>query len=168
MGLLLLDLDGTIRRSKSGAKFINDPHDQELIPGAAEAMTAYAEAGFTLVGVTNQGGVAHGFKTELSMIAEQEKTLELSPKLAYILACPDMEGRDCWCIYRHESHHHEGHDFRKPGIGMVHLAEEISRAEATLMVGDMESDRDCAKAANIGFAWAEEWIELPIDLLLPF
>jgi len=36
MNLLLLDLDGTTRQSKSGAKFINKTHDQELIPDATQ------------------------------------------------------------------------------------------------------------------------------------
>jgi len=36
--ILFLDLDGTVRRTKSGAIFINDPYDQELIPGTKEAI----------------------------------------------------------------------------------------------------------------------------------
>lgn len=36
--ILFLDLDGTVRRTKSGATFINDPLDQELIPGVEEAI----------------------------------------------------------------------------------------------------------------------------------
>lgn len=36
--ILFLDLDGTVRKSKSGATFINDPYDQELIPGVEEAI----------------------------------------------------------------------------------------------------------------------------------
>ncbi|NCS59365.1 MAG: hypothetical protein GPJ16_22050 [Microcystis aeruginosa G11-04] len=35
MKILLLDLDGTIRRPTSG-KFIEDPNDQEPIEGASE------------------------------------------------------------------------------------------------------------------------------------
>lgn len=36
MKLLILDLDGTVRRPKSGATFINDPLDREV---------GYADAG---------------------------------------------------------------------------------------------------------------------------
>lgn len=31
-GLILLDLDGTTRATKSGKQFINDPFDQEILP----------------------------------------------------------------------------------------------------------------------------------------
>lgn len=43
--LLLLDMDGTIRRSKSGATFINDPLDQEIIPEAQSAIAHYYNQG---------------------------------------------------------------------------------------------------------------------------
>lgn len=39
--ILFLDLDGTVRRPKSEAEFINSPHEQELIPGVAEAILKY-------------------------------------------------------------------------------------------------------------------------------
>ena len=46
MRLLLLDLDGTVRESASGAKFINKPDDQVLIDGALKAIRAYQSAGW--------------------------------------------------------------------------------------------------------------------------
>ncbi|WP_414755593.1 hypothetical protein [Anabaena sp. CCY 9910] len=44
--LLILDLDGTVRRPKSGAKFINTPLDQEIIPEAAKAIAFYKSEGY--------------------------------------------------------------------------------------------------------------------------
>ena len=41
MKILFLDLDGTVRKTKSGATFINDPYDQELIPGVENAIARY-------------------------------------------------------------------------------------------------------------------------------
>ena len=44
--LLLLDLDGTVRQCKSTpGGFINDPHDQEIIPEAAAAMERWSACG---------------------------------------------------------------------------------------------------------------------------
>ncbi|MEH1788842.1 MAG: hypothetical protein V7L23_25500 [Nostoc sp.] len=60
MKLLILDLDGTVRRPKSGAKFINNPHDQEIIPEAQRAIAHYKSQCWIIVGATNQGGVAAG------------------------------------------------------------------------------------------------------------
>ncbi|WP_196517672.1 hypothetical protein [Nostoc sp. WHI] len=36
--ILFLHLDGTVRRTKSGATFINTPKDQEIIPGVQDAI----------------------------------------------------------------------------------------------------------------------------------
>jgi D-glycero-D-manno-heptose 1,7-bisphosphate phosphatase len=41
MKILFLDLDGTVRKTKSGATFINDPYDQELIVGVEGAIALY-------------------------------------------------------------------------------------------------------------------------------
>ena len=54
--ILFLDLDGTVRRTKSGATFINDPYDQELIPGVEEAIARYHN--WLIIGITNQDMVS--------------------------------------------------------------------------------------------------------------
>ncbi|MBD0361546.1 MAG: hypothetical protein ICV55_01975 [Coleofasciculus sp. C3-bin4] len=51
--IFFLDLDGTVRESKSGAKFINDPYDQKLIVGVKEAIAHYNATGWQLIGITN-------------------------------------------------------------------------------------------------------------------
>lgn len=38
---LFLDLDNTVRQTKSGKQFINDPTDQKLILGVKEAIAFY-------------------------------------------------------------------------------------------------------------------------------
>lgn len=47
--LLILDLDNTVRRPKSGAKFISDPLDQEIIPEAGSAIAHYKSQGWLIV-----------------------------------------------------------------------------------------------------------------------
>jgi len=73
MKALLLDLDGTIRRPTSG-KFIEYPNDQEPIEGAIKAMEIYHQEGWTMIGITNQGGVAAGYKSLKSAIEEQQES----------------------------------------------------------------------------------------------
>ncbi|MDM9583151.1 hypothetical protein [Nostoc sp. GT001] len=58
MKLLILDLDNTVRRPKSGAKFISDPLDQEIIAGSQRAIAHYKSQGWLIVGATNQGANA--------------------------------------------------------------------------------------------------------------
>ncbi len=52
-----LDRDGTLIRD---ADFPNDPDAVELIPGAAAALRRLVDAGFALIAVTNQSGIARG------------------------------------------------------------------------------------------------------------
>lgn len=98
--LLLTDCDGTIRKPKSRTKFIQHPHDQKIIKGADQAIAHYAQQGYTIMGITNQGGVAKGYKTLTECVEEQEYTLELLPQLERILFCPDFEGMVCHEVSR--------------------------------------------------------------------
>jgi D-glycero-D-manno-heptose 1,7-bisphosphate phosphatase len=174
MKLLILDLDGTVRRTKSGATFINTPEDQEIIPEAAAAIALYVKDGWTIVGATNQGGVASGKKTLQDAIVEQEITLKLVSQLEYILFCPDFEGRQCYCVSPHRTvavHEHWKKysrfigEYRKPNPGMILLAHERlnsgysqpGNTSESLMVGDRDEDKAAAVAGGIRFLWNHEW-----------
>jgi D-glycero-D-manno-heptose 1,7-bisphosphate phosphatase len=167
--ILFLDLDGTARRTKSGATFINTPLDQEIIPGVREAIARYSD--YHIIGITNQGGVLKGKKSLEDCIAEQKYTMHLCPEIKIIYFCPD-EGTVCWSVQPAPS---SGElialvsgwnpsgtlEYRKPDPGMVNLAiqfceQEIQRQDC-LMVGDRSEDEQCAAAANIPFMWAVDW-----------
>jgi len=91
--ILFLDLDGTVRETKSGATFINKPDDQKLIEGVQETISNYD--GWRIIGITNQGGVATGFKSLKSCLLEQAQTLQLLPRMERIYFCPD-NGETCY------------------------------------------------------------------------
>lgn len=57
---VFLDRDGTIVGERH---YLADPDGVELIPGAAAAMRDLADAGFAIVIVTNQAGIARGLYT---------------------------------------------------------------------------------------------------------
>lgn len=176
--ILFLDLDGTVRKTKSGKTFINDPVDQCLIDGVGEALNHYSTKGWHIVGITNQGGVAAGFKSLDSAIAEQHVTLTLCPQIKSIYFCPDMEGNQCFYVNQegrtvavHE-HWKKYADligtYRKPNAGMLWLASQHENWESVpaatphkfsddWMIGDRQEDFECAKAAGINFMWADVW-----------
>ncbi len=172
MKLLLIDLDGTVRKSKSGATFIAHPQDQELIQGVEEAIARYSEE-WVLVGVTNQGGVAAGHKSLVEAIAEQQYTLDLTERLACILFCPDFEGKDCWVVRRDGREVYKignpDNNFRKPGHGMLRYAARwawnyrggyaTDSIDEQLMIGDRLEDELAAQAANVPFMWASDWLK---------
>ena len=166
---LLLDLDGTIRRPTSG-KFIEDPNDQEPIEEAIKSMKIYHQEGWIMIGITNQGGVAAGYKSLKNAIEEQRKTLEIFPLLSYIYFCPDFEGNLCYGVSRenidliHEMHKDFLGQFRKPNCGMISAAlKKFENLSKSLMIGDRAEDKEAAKNAGIDFLSADIWRFSPIN-----
>jgi len=157
---LILDYDGTIRRSKSG-RFIQSPEDIELLPGVEARIWEYRKNDFLVAGLSNQGGVAHGFKTLEQVAAEFKATHELFDvcPIEFLSFCPFMEDGTV-----------ETYSFRsllrKPYYGgLVHIEQEARMVgriidwDRSLLVGDREEDRQCAEAAGIRFEWAKEFFQ---------
>jgi D-glycero-D-manno-heptose 1,7-bisphosphate phosphatase len=58
---VFLDRDGTINVER---KFLHRPEEFQFIPGAAQAIRLLKEAGFRVIVVTNQSGIARGYFDE--------------------------------------------------------------------------------------------------------
>ena len=134
---LILDYDGTLRVTKSGAKYPLDPSDVQILPGRREKLLAYQKQGYILLGASNQSGVADGKLTNdqaNACFAQTNKLLGLDIDVVY---CPHPAGPPmCWC--------------RKPLPGMfVALMERYSLSPSEcLVVGDSTSDMTFAKRAG--------------------
>jgi len=167
MKLLMLDLDGTIRQPASGEKFISCPTDQKIIDGADKAIASYSPEEWTIIGITNQGGVAAGHKSLADCFDEQRYTLGLFPQLKAIYFCPDYDGWECWVVDRYQlptesrEFGYEGRNFRKPGAGMLKFAMwqyGIPERQA-FYVGDRPEDEEAAMRAGVNFMSADIWLE---------
>lgn len=158
--ILCLDLDGTVRRSKSGKPFIEGPDDIEIIPGVKERIVHYRNLSYNIYGVSNQAGVAHGFKTLDQVNAEMKATIRLLD-LPYIsiVACPyDGKGKVPGYNWRSLC--------RKPDYGMlVMIEQELCKWKLapdwdnSLFVGDRPEDEECAKSAGIPFMHIDEFLK---------
>ncbi len=151
---LCLDLDGTVRKSKSG-KFVNGPDDIVLFSGVEQRIWDYRNKGFLIFGITNQGGVAYGLKSPVDHMAEIEATLALFDKNPFhiIKSCYHHPGGKVE-PYNHRSL------LRKPNIGMLALCEVeawemgyIIAWDDSIFVGDRPEDQECAENAGIAFQW---------------
>jgi len=161
--IIFFDLDGTLRQTKSGKTFINEPEDQQPIEGTQKALSYYQEKGFLLIGITNQGGVAAGHKSLQSAIEEQRITLELFPELSEIFFCPNW-GESCYQLSRGNqplefsaplSGDGTAISCRKPGHGMLLTATRpLAELKDCWMIGDRPEDQQCAEAAGVKFVWA--------------
>lgn len=163
--LLAMDLDGTVRRSKSGAKFgPTDAGDVELYPDVEAKLWEYRDRGFRVVGVSNQGVVGYGTRTEVEVIAIATATcaaFQRDPfdgiEMAYALPA-SMGGK--------VSPFHLRSLRRKPHYGMLVNIERIAYEanvvvdwDNSIFVGDRDEDKQCAEAAGVAFQWAHNFFE---------
>src|SRR3954452_10086570 len=58
---VFLDRDGTIMRD---VNYCGDPAQVEIFPGAPEALRRLKAAGFKIIIITNQSGIARGYFSE--------------------------------------------------------------------------------------------------------
>ena len=128
---VFLDRDGTLIEEVG---FLADPEGVALIPGAVEALTLLRDAGFVLVVVTNQSGIArglYGVDDYESVAGRLDELLAVHGlRLDATRFCPhhpDISG-DCSC--------------RKPATGMHREAAETLGLDSTrsFFVGDRVTD----------------------------
>jgi D-glycero-D-manno-heptose 1,7-bisphosphate phosphatase len=128
---VFVDRDGTIMAERA---YLADPAGVEVVPGAREALVALRDAGFALVTVTNQSGIARGLYSESDYHAVASRLAEVLAEGGVVVDrtefCqhhPDFTG-PCAC--------------RKPGTGMHLRAAAVLRIDParSYYVGDKASD----------------------------
>ena len=145
---LLLDYDGTLRRTKSGAKYPLTPDDIEVLPGRTEVLKRYQSQGYNVARVSQQSGVSKRDVTLHMARACFAKTNELLGLEIEVAFCPHEPAPiNCFC--------------RKPMPGLaVDFIERYALDRAhTLMVGDMTTDRTFATRAGVRFVDQSEFFK---------
>lgn len=130
--IVFLDRDGTLNEE---VNYLHRPEDMHLLAGVPEALRRLKEAGFKLVVVTNQAGVARGYYTE-------EDVKVLHRYMNELLAAEGAEIDGFYYCPHHPVHgigsYKKECSCRKPGIGMFLQAEERFTADKShsYMIGD--------------------------------
>lgn len=141
---VFLDRDGTLIHDPG---YLGDPDGVQVFPGVADALGALSQAGFLLVVVTNQSGIARGRYTV-------ERYEEVAARLGAVLAASGVDlAATYYCPY-----HPDGtvepfareHEDRKPNAGMWHRAAadlgiDLARSYS---LGDGERDVVAGKRAG--------------------
>ncbi|HEU5315461.1 MAG TPA: HAD-IIIA family hydrolase [Chloroflexota bacterium] len=144
---LFVDLDGTVRSTKTGRPHPVKRWDQRIRSGVKEKLAEYKEKGYAVVAVTNQGGVAYGLLTEddVNQINDYLSSRLLPDTFDLILYCP-YHPRGRVEKYKKDA------DCRKPKPGMAHEARDTLDLDLSesIMVGDMSTDQEFAQNAGIG------------------
>jgi D-glycero-D-manno-heptose 1,7-bisphosphate phosphatase len=142
---VFVDRDGTIIEDVG---YLSDPGRIRFIEGAEETIRRLRGAGFKVICVSNQSGVARGFFTE-------QKVREIHERLQALLRAG---GAELDAIYYCPHHPDFGNDFyrkvcecRKPAIGMLKQAEAEHAIDMgkSFLVGDSPADILAGKEAGV-------------------
>ncbi|MEZ6210980.1 MAG: HAD-IIIA family hydrolase [Phycisphaerales bacterium] len=159
---MFLDRDDTLIhcRSVTPDGDLGDPELVRLVDGAADACAELARAGYTLIVVSNQGGVARGRYTEREVGAVNARVNELlGGVIERFYYCP-FHPRGIVPAYTRE------HPWRKPAPGMPLAAAQAMGLDLhrSWMIGDAERDIEAGhgagcRAVRIGGAGVESRAE---------
>jgi D-glycero-D-manno-heptose 1,7-bisphosphate phosphatase len=139
---LFLDRDGVINAAPPAGEYIQSWDEFRLLPEVVSWIRLFKTAGFLVIVITNQRGIALGRHTEADLQAlHQKMRAELAAQGALlddIFYCPHAEDA-CNC--------------RKPLPGMIIEAQakwDIDLSNS-ILVGDGERDRLLAESCGIPF-----------------
>lgn len=142
---VFLDRDGTIIED---AHYLNDPAGIRFFPRVMRGLRKLSDRGFFLFIATNQSGIGRGYFTERQLCRIHQRLLSLLKKngitIRKIYYAPYYEKSR---IKKYRS----GEFFRKPGPGMLFLAQKefsVSLAHS-YMIGDRDSDIGAAQRAGL-------------------
>lgn len=141
-----IDRDGVLNEERD---FVHRIEDFELLPGVIEALRALQAAGYLLVVITNQSGIARGLYSEADYLAltaqMRARLLAAGVTIDAVEYCPHLANSpleryrvDCDC--------------RKPKPGMLLSAIRALDIDpgASFLVGDRLSDIEAGRAAGVG------------------
>jgi D-glycero-D-manno-heptose 1,7-bisphosphate phosphatase len=140
---ILIDRDGTINARMPRARYVTRWEEWQWIDGAREALAALTAAGYRIIVITNQPGIARGALTTGGLEAIHAQMLREAAQaggtIDAVFACP--HGWD------------EGCDCRKPAPGLLFEAQRRFNFDLTrsIFIGDDERDGIAATAAGARF-----------------
>ena len=134
---VFLDRDGTMCEEVG---YLNHVSRFRMFPFVAGAVRRLNDAGYAIIVVSNQSGVARGYFPEslvqqVNQVMTQE-LLEAGARVDGVYYCPHASSDDCSC--------------RKPKTGMLDCAAREQRIELqrSFVVGDRYTDIELARNAN--------------------
>ena len=147
---LILDYDGTLRLSTGAQKYPSAPSEIQMLPNRNGLLKAFAkDAGYMLLGASNQSGIARGSVTAKAVeecFEHTNKMLGMNIEYQY---CPHrIPPVSCYCRKPH------------PGIGALFIEKYKLNPSKCIMVGDMTTDETFAERCGFNYMDAEQFFAL--------
>lgn len=139
--MIFLDRDGVINRNPVYLDYIKKSSEFRFLPGARRAIRMLTDAGFDVVVISNQAGIAKGLFTRDDLKRIDEKmmkgVLASGGKIRGAYYCIHHPDADCEC--------------RKPKTGLIEKAIGKSRIDrgGSFFIGDTERDAVTGKRFGI-------------------
>ena len=137
---VFLDRDGVLNEKPPRAEYVRTWKDFEWRPGAKHALKLFNDAGYRVIVVSNQAGIARGAMTEADLADIHHRmngeVMQAGGRIDAIYYCPHGWDDDCEC--------------RKPKPGMLFRAQREHQLDLsrTPFIGDDERDAEAAYAAG--------------------
>ncbi|PDT81478.1 HAD-IIIA family hydrolase [Sinorhizobium sp. BJ1] len=152
---VLVDRDGVLNRKPPRAHYVCSYDQWEWLEGSKEALALLHRAGYRVIVVSNQAGIARGAMTSTDLESIHQRmcaeAAAAGGKITAIYHCPHGWDDGCAC--------------RKPKPGMLYEAQREFDLDLTrtLFIGDDERDRQAADAADCLYAQVSDGCSL-LDL----
>ena len=149
---VILDRDGVLNKKAPQAQYIKSWDEFEWLPGSLDALRIFKQAGYKIIVVTNQPGIARGLMNESDLTDIHTKMIneanEQSSTIDHIYYCPHGWDEGCLC--------------RKPQPGMLFSAQKDHHLDLTktLFIGDDKRDEQASISAGCEFAFVTEAVRL--------
>lgn len=141
---VFLDRDGTINVEKD---YLHRIEDFEFLPKAPQAIRRLKDAGFLIVVVTNQSGVARGYfsvrDVEILHNHMQQELQKVGAAIDAFYFCPHHPDKGVG-VFRVECDCRKG----RPGMLLQAAAELRIDLAASFMIGDKRADLEAGRAAG--------------------
>src|SRR5271156_2995242 len=137
---VFLDRDGVINQRPPEGEYIPRREDFHILPGVAEGIALLNHAGFSVIVVTNQRGVAKVLLTEADLRQMHERMSDdlarAGAKIDATFYCPHETEPPCDC--------------RKPSPGMLLSAALLHGIDlrTSWMIGDSDNDMEAGRKAG--------------------
>ena len=149
---VILDRDGVLNQKPPRAQYVRSWDEFEWLPGAIESLALLKRAGYKLIVVTNQPGIARGMMSEKDLggvhSRMQDELSKAGATLDAIYHCPHGWDEGCFC--------------RKPSPGLLFEAQREHHLDLTktIFIGDDERDVEAGQAAGCPTALVTESLSL--------
>ncbi len=149
---VLLDRDGVLNRKMPQGTYVRSWAEWQWMPDARQAIARFAAAGWRIIVITNQAGIARGAMSEA----------DLAEIHAHMTRDAEATGGRIDAIYHCPHHWDDNCDCRKPKPGMLFQAQrehhfDLSRS---WFLGDDTRDGEAAAAAGCRFRMIDEAMPL--------